>query len=337
MIPGMRYAGGRCRMVCRMGSAGFVRTFGFVVCVGAFSFASLLSCATKAAVPVPAPVPVLAAPVPEPVIIPEPPAPDPDPIAALTGARVTALSLYDLRAGCVVEAFNPGTRDLVLESVLPVFSVEGNEMALDALIPDLSPQERVLAPGASLAIPLELDFNLQDLEGAGLVIGERTDLGWIFRADLVFLAGDGSKREVSAQMDDRFPVIREPKVSIKSIKILRSVLINTTLKLTLTLENPNGFPVEFRSLAYKLYGEGRPWADGRAEAALLVPGQTELDTELLIIMNFIDMKRDLLDMVNQLRTVNYRLKGETLIGTGMEFLPEFRMGFDERGSTEVLR
>ncbi len=326
-------------MIFRIGCTGLVRTLGLTGCLGVFSLGLLLACATKPVVPAPVPDPpqVVEIPAPEPVIIPEPPAPDPDPLTALTGARVIALSLYDLRASCVVEAYNPGTRDLVLESLLPVFSVEGSETVLDALIPDLSAQERVLAPGATLSIPLELDFNLQDLEDAGLVIGERTDLGWIFRADLVFLAGDGSKREVSVQLDDRFPVIREPRVSIKSIKILRSVLINTTLKLTLSLENPNGFPVEFRSLAYKLYGEGRPWADGKAEAAVLVGGQTELDTEILITMNFIDMKRELLDMVNQLKTVSYRLKGETLIGTGMEFLPEFRMDFDERGSTEVLR
>jgi len=308
-----------------------------MVCLGTLSWGGLVSCATKPADPVPAPAPVVEPSAPEPVVIPEPPVPDPDPILAITDARVRALSLYDLRASCIVEAYNPGTRELVLESVLPVFSVEGSETVLDALVPSLSSQERVLAPGSILGIPLELEFNLQELEEAGLVVGERTDLGWVFRADLVFLAVDGSKRGLSVQIDDRFPVIREPKVSIKSIKILRSVLINTTLKLTLTLENPNGFPVEFRSLAYKLYGEGRPWADGNAEAAVLLGGQTELDTEILITMNFIDMKRDLLDMVNQLKTVSYRLKGETLIGTGMDFLPEFRMDFDERGSTEVLR
>jgi len=319
------------------GYAGFVRALGLGLCLGAFSLGALLSCATKPVAPVPSPAPVVEVPAPEPVIIPETPAPEPDPIVAITVARVIALSLYELRASCVVEAHNPGTRDLVLESLSPVFSVDGVETVMAAQVPDLSPQERKIAPGATLGVPLVLDFNLQELEEAGLLIGDRTDLGWVFRTDLVFLAADGGTREVSAQMDDRFPVIREPKVSIKSIKILRSVLVNTTLKLMLTLENPNGFPVEFRSLAYQLYGEGRPWADGKAQAAVLVQGQTELDTEILIIMNFIDMKRELLDMVNQLRTVNYRLKGETIIGTGMEFLPEFRMVFDERGATEVLR
>ena len=53
-------------------------------------------------------------------------------------------------------------------------------------------------------------------------------------------------------------------------------------------------------------------------------------------MNFINMKRDLLDQVINLEDVNYRFTGEAKVITGVEYLPGFSTGFDLSGYSEVL-
>jgi hypothetical protein len=53
-------------------------------------------------------------------------------------------------------------------------------------------------------------------------------------------------------------------------------------------------------------------------------------------MNFINMRRELLDQVIALREVRYRFAGEATVSTGVDYLPQFRMGFELSGNSEVV-
>jgi hypothetical protein len=54
-------------------------------------------------------------------------------------------------------------------------------------------------------------------------------------------------------------------------------------------------------------------------------------------MNFINMKRNLLDDIIAMRQVAYRFSGEAEVETGIEWLPSFQMAFERSGRSEVLK
>jgi len=54
------------------------------------------------------------------------------------------------------------------------------------------------------------------------------------------------------------------------------------------------------------------------------------------MMNFINMRRDLLDQIINLIDVNYRFAGQAMVGTGVEYLPMFKTEFDLSGYSQVL-
>jgi LEA14-like dessication related protein len=134
-----------------------------------------------------------------------------------------------------------------------------------------------------------------------------------------------------------FPRIREPEFTITSIAILQAELINTRFKVNLQIDNPNSFPLELSSFEYELYGAGRFWAGGREQDVLRIPALGSAETELFLTMNFIDMKRQLLDEIIAMRQVRYRFTGAAEVGTGVSWLPRFHMGFDHSGNSRVLR
>jgi LEA14-like dessication related protein len=134
-----------------------------------------------------------------------------------------------------------------------------------------------------------------------------------------------------------FPRIREPEFTITSIAIVKAELVNTEFKVELRIDNPNIFPVELSSLGYELYGKGSFWANGRERNILEVPARGFAEAKLYLVMNFIDMKRELLDEVIALGRVPYRFTGEALIDTGVPLLPSFRMGFDRSGTSVVIQ
>jgi LEA14-like dessication related protein len=186
-----------------------------------------------------------------------------------------------------------------------------------------------LAPHSSAVFSLRLDPDM-----AGIYAGAD------YRAELAlglnFSFDSGKAGLVRVSTEAAFPRIREPQFNITSIAIMKAELINTRFKVKLRIDNPNAFPVELSSFSYELYGAGRFWAGGRETDILDIPAEGSAERELFLRMNFINMKRDLLDQVVALRRVNYRFAGEATVSTGIEYLPSFLMAFDRSGYSVVL-
>jgi LEA14-like dessication related protein len=175
-----------------------------------------------------------------------------------------------------------------------------------------------------------------DLRKAPLKPGEDTINAGIL-LDLDFTFADKNQIAVSAEWELSFPRIQPPVFTIQSIQIMQAELINTRLKVRIKVDNPNPFPVQLSAFNYELYGAGRFWADGSQKNVYSIPGRESAEANLYLMMNFTNMRRDVLDRVIELRQVNYRFSGKAEIGTGVEYLPVFTSRFDLKGESEVIQ
>ena len=131
--------------------------------------------------------------------------------------------------------------------------------------------------------------------------------------------------------------IMEPEFSITSIEVLQADLINTRMKLTLKIDNPNVFPINLSSFKYELYGDGNFWTGGIEKDLATVPAQSSSETEFILEMNFINMKRRLLDDIIAMRYVHYRIVGTMEVGANIPELPGIRIKFDYSGDSVVKK
>ena len=183
-------------------------------------------------------------------------------------------------------------------------------------------------------IPVRLELDIPSLASAGVPLKDDFTVELVldmFHTDVLRAPYPMQARETTV-----FPYIREPVFTITAIAILKAELINTRFRVGLRIDNPNPFPVELSAFSYKLYGNGRFWADGTEENIIRVAGKSTLTGNLFLMMNFIDMPRTLLDQIINLIDVNYRFTGEAEIMTGVEYLPKFKSGFDLSGYSQVL-
>jgi len=145
----------------------------------------------------------------------------------------------------------------------------------------------------------------------------------------------------SAPRQERPPAapdeVKEPTFAIASITILQADLINTRLKLTIRIDNPNTFPITLTSFRYELYGNGNFWADGMEKNLAVVPAKGFAEANINFEMNFIGMKRRLLDDIIALREVEYRIAGKMELETAISGLPGFRINFDYSGISAVIQ
>jgi LEA14-like dessication related protein len=191
----------------------------------------------------------------------------------------------------------------------------------------------MLSPSAAAALPLRLDLDLSRGEeplGAG-----DEELRAELRLDLRSAGAGESSRPLEVSAEGVFPRIREPVFTITGIAIMKADLINTRFKVSLRIDNPNLFPLELEVLSYELYGAGRFWAGGTERKPLPIPPRSSAETDLALVMNFIDMKRELLDQVISRREVPYRFTGSAEIGTGLDQLPRFLTVFNQDGLSQV--
>jgi len=183
-------------------------------------------------------------------------------------------------------------------------------------------------------VPLTLSMDIAALAAMGLA--PKDDYTVTLAADLDVFSGNAVPAKITAQRTANFPGIQEPRFIITSIAVLKAELINTRFRVNMRIDNPNPFPLEMSGLSYKLYGNGRHWADGTDKNSFVVNGKSSVQGDLYLLMNFIDMERSLLNQIVNLVDVNYRFTGEAQVSTGIDYLPKFKKGFDISGYSEVL-
>jgi LEA14-like dessication related protein len=129
--------------------------------------------------------------------------------------------------------------------------------------------------------------------------------------------------------------IVEPELVITSITILQADLVNTRFRITFKIVNPNPFPVFLSNFRYELHGDGRFWANGTEKNLAIVSAESSLETNINLEMNFINMRRQLLDDIIAMREVRYRVVGSVEAETDTAEIPGIRMDFDFSGTSAV--
>jgi LEA14-like dessication related protein len=261
------------------------------------------------------------------------------PLAArLEIGEAVFLDQYRLTIPVTLTLRNPGSARLRLESIECSISPQGAASRAQARLVSGEERGRCLEPGAGeLKLAFEAGIDVRELD-ASISGPEGPSRAAFSCAALARLSSaDDDGLEARAAAEGSFPVIREPRLRIRSLKIERDILVTTNLSLELEIENPNEFPIDFGPFSYRFYGEGKSWSEGAFDRSLSIPPRSSSEAGLVFEMNFADRDRKLFDLVADLKTVRYALKGKAKVATGLSFLPEFGIAVDEEGSCQVER
>ena len=179
---------------------------------------------------------------------------------------------------------------------------------------------------------IRLEFDIPALAEEGLPLYD--DFTVDLFLDIVVQAKE--TKMIHANAKALFPYIREPVFSITEIAILKADLVNTRFRVAIKIDNLNPFPVDLSSVEYTLYGNNLLWAEGKESSGIHVPPKNTYRGNLFLIMNFINMKRDLLDQIIRLEDVNYRFTGKAVVSAEIDYLPKFHTDFNLAGYSKVL-
>jgi len=278
------------------------------------------------------------------------PTPEKMPVSALEAGKIEGSGIHK-----VVLFYHLSVRNL--ETTPMTMAIQNTKTTINGM--EIDPQHAVLKTGGAelsgmhatvthwktfeMELELHLDLNAYiemeknsiDEELSQAYDADTFTAGLMF--DITYTYGSAEPLSDSVSAIKEFPRIREPVFTITSIAILQAELINTRFSVNLRIDNPNPFPLTLSSFKYELYGHNLYWADGIEKNVLAIPAKSAAETRLFLIMNFINMKRSLLDQIIAMRNVNYRFTGTADVGTDISWMPQFAIKFDRSGFSEVLR
>ena len=277
-----------------------------------------------------------------------PPKPEKMPVSTLAFNRIEGKGIHQIVLFYHFETENPRAASMIMmiqnwKTTINGYEVNAQNAVLKSNGDVFSSIPLSVAPGKTIEMDFELYLDLNTYIQAAQNSPDKSPEfieadEFITELRLEVSCQYGSTQPIIdyASATTKFPRIREPEFSIISIAIMQAELINTRFAVTLKIDNPNPFPVTLSSLKYELFGHGLFWADGNEQNVLAIPAKDSAQTRLFLIMNFINMKRGLLNEIIAMRRVNYRFTGEAQAGTTIPWLPQFSMKFDKSGYSEVF-
>jgi LEA14-like dessication related protein len=253
------------------------------------------------------------------------------PAAQLSSDRIEAESVERLILYYQLKIDNPRAVPLYVELTEPHILLNGTySVTVSSLL--LQNGDTIVAqPAASTTLPLQLNLDLSTLPIDADEYTFELAFTVIYHAE----TGETLSEELSCNVS--FQRVRVPELLVTGIEVSQDELINTRLKVTLRVDNPNLFAVQLSSLTYQLYGEERLWAEGDSPLSQNIPAKGSASTDLSLIMNFTNMPRSVLDSVIAMKQLNYRFTGETIVTVPVAYLPSFKLAFDLKGKSSVVQ
>lgn len=232
-----------------------------------------------------------------------------------------------------LDVYNTDVNNAELLFPNPELLINGNPAESTVFSFEFLPNERLTKQERKI-IPVRLIFHASEYEK--IVQNDFDEYEFVFTIPVHYVFPTKTM-ETFAKASISFPRVREPDFKISMIRIMQAELINTQLKVSLHIDNPNYFPIELTSFHYELYGDNRFWAKGEEQNILKVPAKESAEFDLFLTMNFTNMRRNVLDQVIAMTGVRYRLTGNATIETGIALLPSFIMNHNLEGYSEVVR
>jgi len=252
------------------------------------------------------------------------------PSVSLDSTRLRSISLRDVDLLLGFEIDNPNALGIRLDGFDYRLSVAGTQLAEG----DRREQLSIAAGGRSRAdLPLSVAWD--DLAAiyrsvrSGAETGYRLDAGFTFEVPVL-----GPVRVPLSRQGD-FPVVRLPRLSVRSLDVRRVTAGGAELALALEIDNPNDFPFTLRELDYALELAGsRVLSTRDAREVSVARGGTER-WELPVSVDFGQTGRAVAQALSSGGRIDYRLTGSADLTAPVEWLEDTRIPVDASGRVDL--
>jgi LEA14-like dessication related protein len=252
------------------------------------------------------------------------------PTARLTGAHLSNINFdkVDLVFDLEVENKNPVALDLA--GLEYDFKIEDQSLVSGVTA-------KAIELGANTTSPVQLPVTLKfdDLKKLPGELWNRDklayDLQTVFNITLPVIGNYA----VPVSKQGELPVPRIPDIKIKDVKIKKLNFTSADLVAQVEVNNPNDFNLALKSFDYQLDINQSKWGQGEIKGSSNIPGKGKGVIEIPLKLDLLSIGSAAAALLQKGSTLEYQLKGNATLDTGLELLKGYDLPVDIKGTTSL--
>lgn len=252
------------------------------------------------------------------------------PTAKLTGAHLANINFdqADLIFDLAVDNQNPVSLDLTsldydfkLENQSVVSGVTAKAIKLNA------------NSTSTVQLPVTLKFN--DLKKLPGELWNKDKLAYDLQTTFNIRLPIIGNYAIPVAKKGELPVPKIPAIKLKDIKIKNMSFTSAEVLAQVEVSNPNDFDLGLKSFIYQLNVNQKNWGQGNIKQAINIPKKSKGIIEIPVTLDLMSIGTALYPLLQNKAPLQYQLKGNASIDTGLELLKNYDMPVDISGTTKI--
>ena len=254
------------------------------------------------------------------------------PTARLVDARLAGIDFQqvDLVFDLAVENQNPVA--IKLAGLNYDFKVENH-----SLLSGVTAQGVEIKPAATSTVELPLSLKFDDLRKLPGELWQQDRFEYQLNTKFVVDLPIVGNYAIPVTKTGELPVPKIPKISIKDIQIKKMGLKAAELLARVEIDNPNAFDLSFSHLDYQLSVNQQQWGQGSIRQGGSIPQKGRATIDIPVQLDMMSMGQTAYTMLSNNQPLEYRLKGDITLDTGIELLRNYKMPLDISGKASLLK
>mgnify|MGYP001818116875 FL=1 len=134
----------------------------------------------------------------------------------------------------------------------------------------------------------------------------------------------------------QLPVPKLPRISIKGMKVQNLSFTTANVIAQIEIDNPNAFELALSNLDYQLNINQQEWGHGKVAETRNIPRKGTTVIDIPISLNLLSVGQTSYKMLLHKADMDYQLKGNVDVETGIEMMKAIKLPLDIQGTTSLL-
>lgn len=252
------------------------------------------------------------------------------PTAQLTGARLANISFDQVDLVFDLEVENKNPIELDLAGLDYDFKIEDQ-----SLVSGVTAKAIKLKANGTSPVELPVTLKFDDLKNLPGELWNKDKLAYDLQTTFNIMLPVIGNYAIPVSKQGELPVPKIPGIKLKGVKIKNLSFTSADLVAQVEVDNPNDFDIAVRNFNYQLNINQVQWGQGEISKSNNIPGKGKGVIDIPVKLNLLSIGSAASSLLKKGSSLEYQLKGNATLDTGLELLNGYNLPLDIKGTTST--
>lgn len=252
------------------------------------------------------------------------------PTAQLTGARLANISFDQVDLVFDLEVENKNPIELDLAGLDYDFKIEDQ-----SLVSGVTAKAIKLKANGTSPVELPVTLKFDDLKNLPGELWNKDKLAYDLQTTFNIMLPVIGNYAIPVSKQGELPVPKIPGIKLKGVKIKNLSFTSADLVAQVEVDNPNDFDMAVRNFNYQLNINQVQWGQGEISKSNNIPRKGKGVIDIPVKLNLLSIGSAASSLLKKGSSLEYQLKGNATLDTGLELLNGYNLPLDIKGTTST--